>query len=107
MEYKWQSLLRMSFLNFLILKDQTEVKVLIDVIQGGKALEVVLSGNKITPMLFPKAKNINSVKQIIDLKFGDKTGFSAIRLKGADGKDYKIFNLNKSKEFGGGGGNRG
>ena len=82
-------------------------KVLIDVIQGGKALEVVLSGNKITPMLFPKAKNINSVKQIIDLKFGDKTGFSAIRLKGADGKDYKISNLNKSKEFGGGGGRRG
>jgi hypothetical protein len=54
-----------------------------------------------------RRKNINSVKQIIDLKFGDKTGFSAIRLKGADGKDYKISNLNKSKEFGGGGGSRG
>jgi hypothetical protein len=56
MEYKWQSLLRMSFLNFLILKDQTEVKILIDAIEGGKALEVVLSGNKISPMLFPKSK---------------------------------------------------
>lgn len=82
-------------------------KVLIDAIEGGQALEVVLSGNKITPMLFPKAKNTNSIKQIIALKFGDKTGFAAIRLKGADGKDYKISDLNKSKEFGGGGGSRG
>lgn len=82
-------------------------KVLIDAIEGGKALEVVLSGNKITSMLFPKAKNINSVKDIINLKFNDKTGFSAIKLKGADGKDYKISDLNKSKEFGGGGGSRG
>lgn len=82
-------------------------KVLIDAIESGKALEVVLSGNKISNMIFPKAKNINSVKQIVALKFGDKTGFSAIRLKGADGKDYKISDLNKSKDFGGGGGSRG
>jgi hypothetical protein len=82
-------------------------KILIDAIQGGRALEVVLSGNKISSMVFPKEKNINSIKQIIALKYGDKTGYNAIKLKGADGKDYKISDLNKSKDFGGGGGSRG
>jgi hypothetical protein len=82
-------------------------KILIDAIEGGKTLEVVLSGNKIVSMIFPKAKNTNAIRQIIVLNYGDKNGFNAIRLKGADGKDYKISDLNKSKDFGGGGGSRG
>lgn len=82
-------------------------KILIDAIESSKALEVVLTGNKEVSMIFPKLKNINAVKQITSLMFGDKNGFNAIRLKGADGKDYKISDLKKSKDFGGGGGSRG
>jgi hypothetical protein len=82
-------------------------KVLLDAISMGTSLEVILSGNKESRMIFPKDKNANAVRQIIALKFGDKAGFSAIKLKGADGKDYKISDLKKSKEFGGGGGSRG
>jgi hypothetical protein len=76
-------------------------------LRTAKLLKLFFREIKYHLCFFPKAKNINSVKQIIGLKFGDKTGFSAIRLKGADGKDYKISDLNKSKEFGGGGGRRG
>jgi len=82
-------------------------KVLIDAIESGKALEVVLSGNKETSIVFPKSKNLNAIKQISELKFGDKSGFNSVRIKGADGKDYKISDLKKSEEFGGGGGSRG
>jgi len=82
-------------------------KVLLDAMSMGTSLEVILSGNKESRMIFPKDKNANAVRQIIALKFGDKAGFSAIKLKGADGKDYKISDLKKSKEFGGGGGSRG
>jgi hypothetical protein len=82
-------------------------KILIDAIERNKPLEIILSGNKESSMIFPKAKNANAVKQIISLKFGDKNGFNSIRLKGVDGKDYKISDLKKSKDFGGGGGSRG
>ena len=82
-------------------------KVLLDAINSGSALEVVLSGNKEVPMVFPKAKNANAIRQITALKIGDKTGFASIRIKGADGKDYKISDLKKSAQFGGGGGSRG
>ncbi len=82
-------------------------KILLDAISSGSALEVVLTGNKETTMIFPKAKNTNAIRQITNLKIGDKVGFAAIRLKGADGKDYKISDLKKSAQFGGGGGSRG
>jgi len=82
-------------------------KILIDAIESGKALEVVLTGNKEVLMTFPKSKNASVIKKIIELKIGDKTTFNSIRLKGADGKDYKITDLKKSKDFGGGGGSRG
>lgn len=82
-------------------------QVLIDHIQNEKSLTVILTGNKETPMIFPKSKNVNAVKQIIALKFGDTTSFNNIRLKGADGKDYKITSIKKTEEFGGGGGSRG
>jgi hypothetical protein len=82
-------------------------KVLLDAIASGKALELVVSGNKEVLMLFPKAKNTNAIRQITELKFNDKVGFNSIRLKGEDGKDYKISDLKKSKDFGGGGGSRG
>lgn len=82
-------------------------KVLLDAINSNRPLEVILSGNKETSMVFPKAKNANAIKQITALKLNDKNGFAAIRIKGADGKDYKISDLKKSKDFGGGGGSRG
>ena len=82
-------------------------KILLDAINSNKGLEVYLSGNKETVMTFPKAKNTNSIKQIQNLKVGDKTTFSIIRLTGSDGKAYKISDIKKSKEFGGGGGSRG
>ena len=82
-------------------------KILIDAIQGEESLTVVLSGNREVRMIFPKAKNVNAVRQITALEFGDKSGFDAIKLKGADGKDYKISSIKKTEEFGGGGGSRG
>ena len=82
-------------------------KVLLDAINSNKALEIYITGNKESMMVFPKAKNANSIRQITSLKIGDKLGFDAVRLKGSDGKDYKISSLKKSKDFGGGGGSRG
>jgi hypothetical protein len=82
-------------------------KILLAAINSNKGLEVYLSGNKETVMTFPKAKNTNSIKQIQNLKIGDKTTFGIIRLTGSDGKPYKISDIKKSKEFGGGGGSRG
>lgn len=82
-------------------------KVLIDAINSSTALEVFITGNKESLMVFPKAKNANSLRQLNSLKVGDKNGFNSVRLKGQDGKDYKISDLKKSKLFGGGGGSRG
>lgn len=82
-------------------------QVLIQHIESGMSLTVFLTGNKETPMIFPKAKNINAIKQITSLKFGDTLGFNNIRLKGVDGKDYKISSIKKTEQFGGGGGSRG
>lgn len=82
-------------------------KVLIDAINSNKSLEIILSGNKEGLMIFPKAKNANALKQISSMKIGDKNAFNSVRLKGSDGKDYKISDLKKSKDFGGGGGSRG
>lgn len=82
-------------------------KILLDAINSNKGLEVYLSGNKETVMVFPKAKNANAIRQIESLKIGDKTTFSSIKLVGSDGKPYKISDIKKSKDFGGGGGSRG
>ena len=82
-------------------------KVLLDAINSNKPLEVFASGNKEVSMVFPKAKNSDAIRKIIALKLNDKTAFSAIKIKGSDGKDYKISDLKKSKAFGGGGGSRG
>jgi hypothetical protein len=82
-------------------------KILLDAINSNRGLEVYLSGNKETVMVFPKAKNANAIRQIESLKIGDKTTFSSIKLVGSDGKPYKISDIKKSKDFGGGGGSRG
>lgn len=44
------------------------------------------------------------LSKISDLQPGDKVQFENIRLKGLDGKYYKMNQLKKTKEFGGGGG---
>jgi len=82
-------------------------KVLLDAINSNRALEVFISGTREVSMVFPKAKNANAIRQITALKLNDKSAFAAIRIKGSDGKDYKISDLKKSKDFGGGGGSRG
>lgn len=82
-------------------------KILLDAINSGKSLEVYISGNKESVLLFPKAKNTSAIKQIQSLKLGDKISFNSIRLKASDNKEYKISDLKKSKDFGGGGGSRG
>ena len=82
-------------------------KVLLDAINSETSLEVYLSGNKETSMIFPKSKNMNSIRQIQSLKTGDKTTFASIRLTGVDGKQYKISDIKKSSQFGGSGGARG
>jgi hypothetical protein len=82
-------------------------QVLLDAINSGSSLEVYLSGNKETVMVFPKGKNTNAIRQIQSLKMGDKTTFASIRLTGIDGKQYKISDIKKSSQFGGGGGARG
>jgi hypothetical protein len=82
-------------------------KVLIGAINSNKSLEIFVSGNKEALMVFPKTKNTTALNQLQSMKVGDKNTFNAIRLKGSDGKDYKISDLKKSKDFGGGGGSRG
>ena len=82
-------------------------KVLLDALNSGKALEVYVVGNKESLMVFPKAQNTTTIKQIEKLEAGDKTTFNSIKLKGQDGNFYKLTSIKKSKEFGGGGGSRG
>jgi hypothetical protein len=79
-------------------------QVLLESINSGASLEIYLSGNKETSMIFPKSKNMNSIRQIQSLKTGDKTTFASIRLTGIDGKQYKISDIKKSSQFGGSGG---
>jgi hypothetical protein len=96
-----------EFFKLPSLKRPDRRKVLIDAINSNKSLEIIFSGNKEGMMVFSKAKNANALKQLSSMKIGDKNAFNSVRLKGADGKDYKISDLKKSKDFGGGGGSRG
>jgi len=81
-------------------------KKLLEAINGGISLEIYV-GNKELQMIFPKKKNINSIRLIENLKMNDKSGFAAIKLIGVDDKSYKISEIKKSEFFGGGGGARG
>ena len=81
-------------------------KKLLEAINGGISLEIYV-GSKELQMVFPKKKNINSIRLIENLKMNDKSGFATIRLIGVDDKSYKISEIKKTEFFGGGGGARG